>query len=326
MANEILLRRKRVLAAKIEGTAGTAEALTGTEAAFNAFDAIMQPGIEMEGRESQGRFAPLYSTPGPGMGTISFSMELHGGGTVPAWAAVFLAGCGFKDNGSGVFSRNLIPPATSGGQSTLTLATYISGVKKQIHGAQGNAVFRFVPGRKAMVDFTFTGKIPVYHDSARYITDTAILAPTYPTTTPLRFANNALTIGGYAAGGIGGLTIDLGNQVYMVEDAADTSGSGYKFACISGGVITGSIDPELRLVATKDFHHEWLTSTEQALAFALTGTSQYVGFAAPALQFTNLQEQNRSDITTEGITFQLNGSTSATNDEFTITVDDAAPE
>ena len=58
-----LLRRRRVFAAKVEATVGTAESLTGAEAAFNAEDFVIQPNIAMTRRQGQGGDGP-----GPGLG------------------------------------------------------------------------------------------------------------------------------------------------------------------------------------------------------------------------------------------------------------------
>ena len=58
-----LLRRKSVLAAKIESTSGTAESLSASDAAFNVFDLTMTPTIAMTPRPSQGSFSSLPAVP-----------------------------------------------------------------------------------------------------------------------------------------------------------------------------------------------------------------------------------------------------------------------
>ena len=54
-----MLTRKQVLAAKIETTPGTAEALTAAEAAFDVFSADIQPDIEYQNRQGSAVFSPL---------------------------------------------------------------------------------------------------------------------------------------------------------------------------------------------------------------------------------------------------------------------------
>jgi hypothetical protein len=308
----MLPRRRRVLAAKVEATAGTAESLTGSEAAFNVFNALIQPNTTNEPREGQGGFSPLASVPGARSGTCTFSTEITAAATVPSWASVFLPACAFIDT-SNVFSPKSQPPGGSGLPKTLTMATYIHGVRKMLRGCMGNAVFRFVAGQKIIVDFTFTG---IWVDPD----DTAILTPTYPTVTPLRFANSGLTIGGYSPK-IREMTLDFGNQVILREDANDPSG--YCHAAVTGRNINGKLDPELTTVAAKDWHNEWLTMVEQALAISITSGTQLFEVDAPKLQFNNLQEENRNDITTEGVTFQCNRNAAAGDDELTLTIDEA---
>ena len=75
-----LLRRKSVLAAKIETTSGTAESLAAADAAFNVFDLTMTANIPMTPRPSQGSFSSLPAVPELYGGTCSFRTEIYGDG------------------------------------------------------------------------------------------------------------------------------------------------------------------------------------------------------------------------------------------------------
>jgi hypothetical protein len=66
-----LLRRRAVFAAKVEGTIGTAETITSSEGAFNAYDFDIQPGIAMTRRDGQGGFNYRPSIPEGMMGTCT---------------------------------------------------------------------------------------------------------------------------------------------------------------------------------------------------------------------------------------------------------------
>lgn len=308
----MLPRRRRVLAAKVEATPGTAESLTTTEACFNVYDLMIQPNISVDPREGQGGFSPLFGVPGARMGTCTFSTDVTAENTIPKWASVLLPACGFVAS-SNIFSPVSQPPG-SGGVKTLTLGGYIHGVKKALRGCMGNAVFRFTAGGRIVVNFTFTG---IWIDPA----DVAMLANTRPTLQPMRFASAGLSIGGYSPK-IRELTLDFGNQVIMREDANDPSGCAH--AVITGRNLHGHIDPELVTVATKDYHNEWLTMVEQALAISLTAGTQLFEVDAPKMQFLNVQEENRNDLTTEGIDYQLNRDTDAGDDEVALTIDTAA--
>lgn len=302
-----LIRKRSVLAAKIETTVGTAISVSASDATFNIFNASIQPDIPYSAREGQGSFSSLTGTLEGYAGTAKFSCELTGGASVPAWASTFLPACGIVAS-SLVMSPQTNPPG-SGGVKTLTIAHYIDGKRRAIRGAMGNAVFRFEAGKKIMVDFEFKG---VWDGE----TDSAILTPTYTTVAPLRFVSSGLTIASYAAK-CANMTIDLGNQVVLREDSA--ADGGYISAIITDRKMKGTIDPEATLVATRDNIGVWLGRTEGALAISLGASTNGVAFAAPKLQLTNVQEANRNDIAVDALDFALNRSTSAGDDELTIT-------
>ena len=99
-----LLRRRSVFAAKVEGTIGTAETLTGSEGVYNARDFEIQPTIGMTRREGQGGFNYLPSVPEGMIGTCKIVHDLAYDGTnIPTWASVLLPACGWVDT-AGVFS------------------------------------------------------------------------------------------------------------------------------------------------------------------------------------------------------------------------------
>lgn len=302
-----MLAKKRVLAAKIETTVGTAISLSASDATFNVFNASIQPDIPFNARESQSAFSGLTGSYEGLGGTAKFSCELTGGSSIPAWATTFLPACGMVAS-SLVMSPQTNPPG-SGGVKTLTIGSYVDGIWRSIKGAMGNAVFRFEAGKKVMVDFEFKGIwVPP--------TDVALITPTWTTVAPLRFVSSGLAIGA-ANPKCANLTIDLGNQVILREDSGTSSG--YISACITDRKMKGTIDPEAALVATRDNLGDWLARTEAALAISLGASTNGVAFAAPKLQFTNVQEANRNDMYVEQIDFVLNRSASAGDDELTIT-------
>lgn len=301
----MLLRRKRVLAAKIEGTPGTAESLSASDAAFNVFNATMQPNITQEEREGQSAFSPLPSIPGARAGTCTFAIELTGGGSTPAWASTFLPACGLKET-TGTFAPLSEGPGSN--IKTITIGLYENGLKKTLRGAMGTAVFMFTAGQRVMIEFTFTG----IYDA---VADVSILAPTYPTATPLRFVSADLSLGSYTPI-IREMRLDLGNTVVLREDANDPSG--YISAIVTGRKIVGTMDPESKLVATEDSYGKWLSMTERAMSINLGSTGNMVDIDAPKLQFTNLQEGDRDGIQIDTISFQLNRSASGGDDELTI--------
>lgn len=307
-----LLKRKRVMGAKIEGTPGTAESITGAEAAFNVFNAVIQPNIEMQEREGQGGFSHLSAIPGQIAGTATFQLELigDGAGGVPAWASVFLPPCGWVVN-TGVFTPRSEAPGTN--VKTLTIGLHENGLYKQLHGAVGTCVITFpnTSGEnRILFDFTFQG---IYSTP----TDVAITSPTYPTRPPFVFKNaETLTLGSWTPI-VSQMTLDFGNEIILREDA--TRPSGILTGLITGRKVIGTMDPESVLVATNSHVGKWLAGTEEALTIELDDGTDRVVFAAPKVQRTDVQEGDRNGNQTDDITFQCNRSASAGDDELSIT-------
>jgi hypothetical protein len=307
-----LLRRRRVLAAKIEAVPGTAENLSGSDGLFNVFGTEVQANIEMIQREGQGVFSPLPGVLGARGGTATFSIHLIGGDPLPAWATTFLPACGLVATGD-VYAPVSAPPGTAAGVKTITIGSYQDGQFKRLRGCMGNAVFTFIAGQPVAVVFTFTG----LWDTP---SDVALIAPNYPSTLPPRFANAGLTIGGSAwSPKISQMTLDLGNAVILREDPSDITG--YCSALITNRLVTGTIDPESSLVATSDVYGDWLDSTESPLSLSFGDAGNRVSVDAPKWQIVNPQEGNRNDIQIDTIEFQLNRDADAGDDELEITID-----
>jgi hypothetical protein len=303
-----LLTRKRVLAAKIETTPGTAISVGVDDAVFNVFNATMQPTIEFVERTKQGQFSRQTSIGGARMGTCTFSTHIYGDGEagVPDWASVFFPACGFTE------SFQVFTPKTDDLGTTvksLTLALYEDGLIKTLAGAVGTARFVFTAGQPVVIEWTFTGKWVAPADGA-------ILAPTYDTALPHRWASSTTTLGGSAIQ-LSSMTIDMGNNVVMREDPSDASG--YTTGLVTDRVVSGSMDPESPLVAGNDTYGKWLAGTEEALSVNLDDGTDDITIAAPKVQRINLQEGDRNGIQIDQIDFQCNASAAAGNDELSIT-------
>lgn len=309
-----LLRRKAVFAAKVETTVGTAESLTTAEAAFNARDFVIQPSVGMTRREGQGGFNYLPSIPEGMQGTCTIVHDLaYDGTTIPSWASVLLPACGWVDT-AGVFSPVTQGPGGSGGVKTLTIGHYKDGKRSLLSGAMGTFVITLETGKVGYITFTFTGK---YSSNE---TDTAIIAPTYPTTLPMRFAAGALTWNSVALC-TSKLTIDAGNSVIMRECVNATDRSGYVSAIVTNRAPVITADPESVLVATQDRDAKWLTSTPEAFSAQIGSTGSSIVFAAPEAQLENKQQGNRSDMMSDDLTWLCTANASTADAELTITFD-----
>ncbi len=304
-----LLKRKRVLAAKIETTVGTAISLAGADASFNAYDIMIQPEIEVEQREGNGGFGMLSSVVGGYKGKATFKIDAGWDGTAtePAWADTFLPGCGLVKTGQVFTPRSEAPGANV---KTLTIGAYCDGVFKSICGAAGTFKLVCPTGRMAFFEFEFQGIwVPP--------SDVAILAPTYPTALPLRYATSTTTFAS-APLCVENMTLDCGNEITMRECASTVGG--YHSAIITSRVPKVTCNPEAKLIATRDPNGQFLAMTEGALTWDLDGpTTAALTVAAPRAQLISVQEADRNNLVTDDLEFQLNRNGSNQDQEFSIT-------
>lgn len=306
-----LLYRRRILAAQVEGTVGTMETdLSATDAAFNVFNATMEPVIDVQRRDGQGAgLSKLPAVPGAHGATCTFSVELTSGSgaTPPGWASTFLPACGYGAT-SGVFAPDSRPPgASSSGLKTLTIWLYVDGKIRKMYGAMGNAVLRFISGRIVMIDFTFTG---VWGGEV----DGALIAPDYPSAIPLRFTNSSFVIGSYSPV-IAECTLDLGNQIILRESANVANSTAYLSALIVDRNPNGTLVQEADLVANYNPISDFLTPTERALSLSLGDSAGTITVSAPKFQITGPRWADRNGLQVDQLAFQLNKSTDAGDDE-----------
>ena len=306
-----LLRRRAVFAAKVEGTIGTAESLTTAEAAFNARDFTIQPNVPITRREGQGGFNYLPGIAEGMQGTCTVTMDMaYDGTTVPTWASVLLPACGWVQT-TGVFSPLSEGPGTN--VKTITIGHYKDGKRSLLSGAMGTFKIMAPTGKMASIEFTFTGKYSTNE------TDTALIAPTYPTTLPLRVAAGALTWNSVALC-TSNVEVDAGNSVIMRECMNATDRSGFISAIVTNRQPVITADPESELVATQDRDALWLTSSPQAFSMQIGVAGTSITVAAPKAQLENKQQGNRNDMMTDDLTW-LATKGSAADTELTITFD-----
>jgi hypothetical protein len=242
-----LLSRRKVLTAKVEATSGTLETLTAAEGVFNVFDFDMQPAISMTDRPSQATFTNLPATPESYGATVSFKLHTYGTGTggIPAWASVFLPGCGWTA-ALQVFSPKSETPGSN--VKTLSIGMYIDGLYKKLRGCAGSFKIIGEAGKAGVIDFTFSG---VWQP----VTSTALVTPTYPTALPMRVANSTMTWGAWSPI-FSKFEVDAGNEVYLRPSQASTGsdGSGLAAACIVNRKVVGTFDPESVVTGTYDYY------------------------------------------------------------------------
>lgn len=304
-----LLRRRAVFAAKTESTAGTAETLSASEGVYNARDFTIQPSVAMTRREGQGGFNYLPSIPEGMQGTCTIVHDLaYDGSNIPTWASVLLPACGWVDD-SGTFSP--ISEGPGDNVKTLTIGHYKDGKRSLLSGAMGTFTITLETGKVGYITFTFTGK---YSSNE---TDTSLIAPTYPTTLPLRFAEGGFTWDSVALC-TSSATVDAGNSVIMRECVNASDRSGYVSALVTNRAPMITADPESVLVATQDRDDHWLTSDPKDLTITINGVSDSsIVINAPEAQLENKQQGNRNDLMTDDLTW-LASADSSPDSELTI--------
>ena len=302
-----LLTKKRVVAAAIESTIGTAESLADGDGAFNAFDAEIQASIDVEEREGQGAFNRLPGVPGGRMGTATFKTDMAIGSTQPLWASVLLPGCGFV--GSSAYTPRTEAPGSN--VKTLTIGVYKDGKLETIAGAVGNCKMVFPNGRMAYCEWEFQG---VYQDDA----DTSIIDPTHPTAKPPRFASATITYNSNAQK-VEQVTLDFGNVIKMREDPATSAG--YISGIITDRYPKITANPESVLAATEDRYDDWINCTEAAFALTCNGpSSSSVAISAPKASIINKQSGDREGLQIDDIEWACNANGDTEDSEVTITV------
>lgn len=300
-----LVSKVRVLAAKIETTPGTAVSLSGSDAVFNVFDPVINPTAPFTTRTGQGAFGSIKGVVGETTGQVTFKTELYGDGAggVPTWASTLFPACGLVNSG-GTFSLRSEAPGAS--VKTLTIGCYEQGRLKMLRGAVGSFVMTIKPGQLITLDWTFMGAWVTP-------TDAAILTPTHNTQLPMRAASGLTTIGSFSPC-YSQMTLDLGNV--MTPRTCIGQDGGVHSYMITDRSIVGTLDPESKLVATEAPYTDWYDSTERALEIVITDSDDEITFAAPKLQFSNVQEGDRSGLMIDTINYQLNRTSN--NDELTI--------
>lgn len=307
----MLLRRCSVFAAKVEGTIGTAESLTGAEGAFNAYGFDIQPNVPITRREGQGGFNYRPGIPEGMQGTCTIVHDLaYDGTTVPTWASVLLPACGYVQS-TGVFTPRTAGPGAN--VKTLTIGHYKDGKLSLLSGAMGTFTITLETGKVAYITFTFTGKYSTNE------TDTAIIAPTYPSAKGLRFAAGGFTFNSVALC-TSSATVDAGNTVVMRECVNASDRSGFISAIVTNRAPIITADPESVLVATQDRDALWLTSQPEPLLITINGTgNSTIVISAPEAQLENKQQGNRNDIMTDDLTWLATANGSTPDTELSIT-------
>ena len=201
-----------------------------------------------------------------------------------------------------------IPDSTT--PSSATVAHYMNGVRKMIHGARGNVTVSCVVGEPAFLNFDFQG---VYNA----ITDTALLDPTYESTVPPAFLSVSASLLDYSAACFGALDIDMGNTLTPRECASLAKGVSSVF--ITDRTPGGSIDPEMATQATHDFYGNLVAGTTGYLSCDIGSVAgNTIVLAAPRVQYANVGDGDRGGIAVASLDLEFKSTLTGGDDELQI--------
>lgn len=298
-----LLVRKTQLAASIEAQKGTKETLDATDATVLAENVTFDYSPEaLERNISRGDLSTEQSIPGRKIATIGFRTEIKGSGTAgtaPSFGKL-LAGCGFDEVLSASTSAAYNPDSVDTATETLTIGVNVDGVLWEIYGARGNVSFTFTANQICYADWSFTG---IFNDFSAV----ALYSPTYESTVPVPWhaATFSLDFGtAWTTAVLSELTLDMGNQVLVRDNANATYGLSY--AVITSRDPGGSVNLDQVTIATQDVVAFLETPTLGTMSFVLGASAgNILTVTAPQFQITGLPHGDRDGIAVWNTTYKL---------------------
>jgi hypothetical protein len=288
------------LAAKIEGTEGTAESLTNAEAAIKCFDIDLDYDIPFVPDESVSSSLSPWAgiVSGPRMAKLTFKTWFHGSGTKDSAAKwmTLAKGCAITVTENTNVSTVLTPDDDQG--SSLTLGWYVDGTFHQVHGSRGDLTITGKAANPFVCEWAFDG---VYNE----MTDVALLTGiSYETPRPPAWCSASLTIDSVAVK-LSDFTFKCNNKVSMVETPNTASGS-YAAAILGKRHYTASANIMSTVLATKNWYTNWTGNTLQAISFSLgSATGNVFAWSMPKAQITKIKPENRNDMKRDALDFEL---------------------
>jgi len=178
-----------------------------------------------------------------------------------------------------------------------TVGYFLDGTKYMIAGARGNLTIDLRAGEPGFLAFAYEG---VYES----VTDTALLSPTYESTIPLAFLNVGASIHDLSAI-FTQLSIDMGNTI--AERTSANAAKGILSFKITERDPSGSIDPEMELVADHDFYGRYISGATGRIYAELPSANagEKITIAGPRVQYAGVSQSDRDQIAVASLDFEL---------------------
>jgi hypothetical protein len=302
------LTRRRIFAAAVETTTGTAMTLNASTGAFNAYNHSLKENSPTNERQGQGSLSSLPPVAGAQMGEYDFVTELFGsgsGGTPPAWATVLLGGCSWTGLSGGVFK-----PSTGIG-TTLTMGMFNDGRLRALKGAAGDLTITCEDGKPAQCEWKFSGAWTAPIDSA-------LIAPTYPTVIPPIFTGAIVTIAGTQYR-MPSMKIEIGNTVTVRPDVNAATGY-FAAVVVNFDKCKVTLPAEALALATKNWSADRIANTPYALSAQIGSvTGNIITITAPAMyQMDAPNDSDKGGILYDELSFKPARNSSAGDDHLQI--------
>lgn len=302
-----MLRKRQIILAKVESAYGSDPTpVENTNAILAEIASIKIGGRTIERNNVQtyfGQNAPVNV--GESL-ELEFITELKGSGVVATAPeiGVLFRGCNFTETITPATSVVYDPNSNSSTAESLTFYFYIDGIRFKLLGARGSFSVDLKAGEYGKITWKFSGLYAIP-------TDTAIVTGTYNSTVPPRFLSAAFALHSYAAV-FEALSIDIGNEI--VKRVSSNAATGVLEYLIMSRNVTGKLDPEAVLVATKDWYTIWGASTRSTLTTAVGATAGNIcTITGPKVALSGLDLADRSGILTHDMALVFSPNTG--NDE-----------
>lgn len=339
---EPLISRLGAMVVQVESTKGTPPTIDvdGSEGKYRVYDLAWSDEPRMFNRrtfaKTLSRFPHLV---GQTVVQLTGRVEVRqtavtdGSGSEDAWYN-FLFAAGLINTAGG--SSNAITYTTdSSAHKTLTVYAWTgsngsTALRRGLRGGAASAKMVAKVGEPMILEFTIYG----VHDTTN--TDLVAQMHAIPTIThedaiPGVFnAVSSISWGGVSNVKLSSFEVDFGSQVVERQNAA--SQGGIEHFCVTDRDVTITIDPEVPLTSSINYHAQLCAGTEVALLLThnqpLTASPSHgaatFAFNFPKCQIEALTTGDRNGIATFGITAKPNLSSAPGDDEMTLTITKAS--
>ncbi len=181
---------------------------------------------------------------------------------------------------------------------SITFYAYMDGVLYKVLGARGNASLSMKTGEACKISFNFTGM-----DGG--ISDASVPTPNYQNATPIIFKGGVMTIDRLVAA-VSELRFESGNN--LVYPANPNAAQGFDPTIITNRDMTGTVDPLMTLVATRNIFNDFKNGTARIMhARCGQGAGNRFSFTAPSAQYTGSNPGDRDGLLITNAPFKCVG-------------------